>query len=250
MSLFKPSLRVIVAQLFAFRLKSHLGFFATLVVVHALSVTFSLFIGPTIGTTMGQDWITIRDLDNAVVLHFTRLWVFVVAFLLTTKPCRNADAPLVSNRLSSTLADIAFILTCSLLGGLLGASSAAFVRLVAVVVYAGALVVRDSFFLAPSELLMGSLLGSLSMALFGSLGYLSGALMRIRLGPVMLGFLLYFAVVSLIRQYDYWSDLLRAIVNLFPYANSLPFLAAKSLGFAAVVFAMAFIATKDLEVKE
>ena len=70
-----------------------------------------------------------------LVIVFTMLWSFVTAITITTKPFRNHDFTFVSNRLSSSLSNILFLLTTSFIGSITALFSGNLVKLLVSVLF-------------------------------------------------------------------------------------------------------------------
>lgn len=118
MSLTKISLWDVVKKQFFFKLKSNIDAFNSLVWIQLIGI----FFGFNSSSSWSMDGIDINigyfSADGVIVLSM--FWAFVTAITITTKPYRNLDFTFVSNRLSSSLSNILFLFTGSVLAAVTG----------------------------------------------------------------------------------------------------------------------------------
>ena len=62
--------------------------------------------------------IEVKYYSADLVIIFTMLWSFITAITIHTKPYRNHDFTFVTNRMSSSLSNILFLLTASIIGSI------------------------------------------------------------------------------------------------------------------------------------
>ncbi|MBT9155885.1 MAG: hypothetical protein DDT37_00859 [Firmicutes bacterium] len=249
MYLAKPSLWRIVKAQYAFKLKAHIGVFASLVAVNLLGIALSLSFSSQFGISMGQIWLSMRSISNEAVLWVTVLWAFVVAVLLTTKDYSDLDFTFVSNCISHNLSNAVLLITWSIAAGTFAALGAVLLRLVAFFVFPDDAIVAQNVFLAPLELVVGAAVSSMYMLLAGCIGYLGGKLMQAGSLLALLTplFALAFAMLG-----GGGEDVLRgvqSITGFIMHETSLLLFVAKSLGTAGLIFGLAFLLSHDTEVK-
>ena len=119
MSLSRASLMEVVKKQYLFKLKSFIQVFMTLVVLQLLAMLFSFNGVGMMGSSNASVEMDIQYYSADIVVVFTMLWAFITAILITTKAYRNDDFAFVTNRLSSNLSNMLFLLTASILGGIL-----------------------------------------------------------------------------------------------------------------------------------
>ncbi|MFC4559547.1 hypothetical protein ACFO3D_15210 [Virgibacillus kekensis] len=180
MSLTAPSLSGTIVKQFRFKLKSFSGMFITLVILQTLAVLFSLGGSGMMGGTRSSMTYEFRYYSVDIVIVFTMLWAFINAILIKTKAYREDDFNFITNRVSSNLSNILFLMAAGIAGG--------------VTAYlAGYLLQVVVFFISEdSQALMlgginygwniyaaGIIATILYIVMFSSLGYLIGSLVHL-----------------------------------------------------------------------
>ena len=118
MSLKTINLAETVKKQFVFKLKANIDVFSSLVWIQLLAILFSLNGVASMGMGGTNLSVDVKYYSADLVIIFTMLWSFVTAITITTKPYRNHDFTFVSNRLSSSLSNILFLLTASFIGSI------------------------------------------------------------------------------------------------------------------------------------
>lgn len=117
MSLSKPNLASVVKKQYVHKLKANIGVFTSLLAVQILAILFSRNGVGSSGSGMNDFSINVQFYSADMVLVFTFIWAFITSLLLTTKVNRYPDFSFVTNRLSSNLANIYFLVTASFIAG-------------------------------------------------------------------------------------------------------------------------------------
>ncbi|MEW9502627.1 hypothetical protein [Jeotgalibacillus marinus] len=130
MPLTKVSLGSVVGKQYVYKLFSYADAIKSLIIVQLIAIAFSFLGSMGGGTGNGQVniWVSYYSIDIVVV--FTMLWVFTTAILLTSKAYRYEDYSFVTNRLSSQLSNIAFLLTAAMTGTITAILSGYFIFLI------------------------------------------------------------------------------------------------------------------------
>lgn len=118
MSLTEVSLASVVIKQYKYKLKAYLGVFSSLVVLQILGVIFSFSGSGSMGTGAYGINVNISYYSADIVIFFTIIWGFISALLMTTRAYRDDDFVLITNRVSSNLSSIAFMLIASIAGGI------------------------------------------------------------------------------------------------------------------------------------
>lgn len=118
MSLKRISLQEVAKKQYLFKLKSYFGVFGTLMLLQVIAMVFALNGSSMYGTGSDQISMTIRYFSADMMIAFTLLWGFITSVLITTRGYRYDDFTFIANRLSSHLANIAFLVTISVFGGM------------------------------------------------------------------------------------------------------------------------------------
>lgn len=117
MSLTTANLLDIIKKQYFFKLKANIDSFSALIWIQLLGVLFSLGGVGSVGSFSDYLHVEVKYYSANLVIAFTMIWAFVTAITITTKPYRNHDFSFVTNRLSSSIANILFLLTASIIGG-------------------------------------------------------------------------------------------------------------------------------------
>lgn len=176
MSLATANLMETVKKQYSFKLKAYIDSFSSLVGIQLLAILFSL--GGSSSYTSFSDGIglEVKYYSADIVIVFTMIWAFVTAITITTKPYRNHDFTYVATRLSSSLSNILFLLTASLLG----ATTAVFSRFLIQLI--GFFLFDYQLYSAPINLgviALGIISSLIYIFSISSIGYLVGALVQV-----------------------------------------------------------------------
>jgi hypothetical protein len=176
MSLTNAKLSNVVRRQFGFKLKANIDAFNSLVGIQTVALLFS--IGGVGAYGMSSDYVSInvKSFSADLVIIFTMIWGFASAITITTRPYRHHDFTFVTNRLSSSLSNILFLLAASILGGVTATLSGYLLRVV------GYFLNGPSIYspgISVGELFLGIIVTSLYVFLASSLGYLCGTFAQV-----------------------------------------------------------------------
>src|SRR6185437_4463337 len=116
MSLVEVNLSKVVKRQFSFKLRAYVGVFASLIAMQILGIFFS-FLGASSSYFGGSSVSVSYTYYSAdIVVGATMLWGFISAILITTKANRYDDFAFVTNRLSSNLSNMIFLIVASIIG--------------------------------------------------------------------------------------------------------------------------------------
>src|SRR6476660_9775510 len=135
MSLTKVNLAETVKKQYKFKLKANIDVFSSLVWIQLLAILFSLGGVASMGGGSVDLNFNVKYYSADLVVVFTMLWSFVTAITITTKPYRNHDFTFVSNRLSSSLSNILFLLTVSFIGSITATLAGNLVKLLVSILF-------------------------------------------------------------------------------------------------------------------
>lgn len=179
MSLSKVSLGSIVKKLYQFKLKSHIGFFSSLIVLQVLAILFSLG-GVGQGTRSGSYLsINVHYYSADYVIIFTMIWAFMISSQIISKENRENDYTFVTNRLASHLSNAAFLLTVSVISGILAILSGFLLKVISHFVLNYSLVIGNGLTADLQTFFKGMLATILFIILLSALGYLIGILIHL-----------------------------------------------------------------------
>jgi hypothetical protein len=176
MSLTSANMNVVVKRQYLFKLKANIDAFSSLIGIQVIALLFSLGGMGMSGSSSSYFTLTVRSYSADVVMAFTMIWGLVTAITITTRSYRNFDFAFVTNRLSSSLSNVLFLVTASLLGGVTSILSGYLVR-VAGYFFLGHTLYSSE--MAVGELILGIIAASLYILTASSIGYLFGTLAQV-----------------------------------------------------------------------
>jgi hypothetical protein len=176
MSLTSANMNVVVKRQYLFKLKANIDAFSSLIGIQVIALLFSLGGMGMSGSSSSYFTLTVRSYSADVVMAFTMIWGLVTAITITTRSYRNFDFTFVTNRLSSSLSNVLFLVTASLLGGVTSILSGYLVR-VAGYFFLGHTLYSSE--MAAGELILGIIAASLYILTASSIGYLFGTLAQV-----------------------------------------------------------------------
>lgn len=247
MSFNEVSLSDVVQKQYSFKLKAFLGALGSLAILQLLALLFSL--GGSMGSGFfgGHIEIEISYLSGNTVILFTILWAFVTAINMTTRAARYDDFTFVTNRLSSNIANLLYILTVSLIGGVSAILCGYILRVIGFFIYDTKLgpTIMDT----PAEFFLAIGAVTLYVFLFGALGYLIGMLVQIsRIFIVLLPATLIGAMMAgFISGYE---SLVKAVFDFIFMESNFGLFFIKVIVLSSLFFLAAFTLSNKLEVRK
>ncbi|CAH2715800.1 hypothetical protein BACCIP111895_02984 [Neobacillus rhizosphaerae] len=179
MSLTKVSLIDIVKKQYVYKLKAYSQVFISLIFIQLLAVFFSLNGVGGGGISSGSIQINVSYFSADFVVAFTMLWGFITAIVITTKTYRIDDFIFVTNRASSNLSNMVFLLIASVIGGITAMLSTNLIKVIVYYFKSDFALKSTTVMDMPMEFLIGIFSTILYVFLFCALGYLVGTLVQI-----------------------------------------------------------------------
>ncbi|WP_419954427.1 hypothetical protein ACN6MT_00880 [Neobacillus niacini] len=176
MSLSRISVQEVVKKQYSYKLRSYIQVFMSLVFIQVLGILFSFNGVGMMGTSSNSFDISVHFYSADIVVVFTMLWGFITSILITTQAYRNDDFAFITNRLSSNLSNILFLLTISLVGGLTALLSSHVIRILMYVLG------KSEYLYTPtdvSEWIIGLIATVLYILVCSAVGYFFGTLVQL-----------------------------------------------------------------------
>lgn len=173
MSLRTASLMETVIKQYLFKLKANIDTYSGLVAIQVLGILFSL--GGIGG--FGSYYFDVTYFSANGVLAFTIFWGLVTGITIMTKPVKDVDFTFVTNRLSSTLSNILFLMTVSFLGAVTAMLSRYVLLFVSYFIMDKQLFYDASMTIG--DLFLGIIIAFLYIFLISAVGYLIGTLVQL-----------------------------------------------------------------------
>ncbi|ATW28098.1 hypothetical protein [Candidatus Formimonas warabiya] len=250
MSLTETNLLFVAKKQYFYKLKAYVGLFFGLAVIQLLVFGLS---GGRIGMEgSSSDYVSFQvyRFSSEVIISTTMLWALTVAVILTTKSYRDVDFTFVSNRISSNLSNIGFLLTAGLVGGVTASLYGPLVRVMMYFSAGSHNIIRENFFMTPRELVVGMSAAALYIILFSALGYFLGMFAQVH--KICLAFLpvLFLGALFLGNITQSEATLFAKSIQFFGYEKSFLLFTVKILLTAAILFTGAIIFSNRVEVRK
>ncbi|WP_404450184.1 hypothetical protein LG307_10320 [Sutcliffiella horikoshii] len=179
-SLSKVTLDQVVKNQFLYKLSAFSGVYISLIILQVIAVLFSL--NGVGNSTGGSELISlnIHYYSANLIFVFTMLWVFIVSIIITSKGYRDEDFSFVTNRISSDLSNVLFVVLVTIIGTITALLSKYVLQVIVLF-----LPKFDSIYHSPvsmkigSFFVMGTLTAFLYIFLCGAAGYFVGTLVRV-----------------------------------------------------------------------
>ncbi|WP_042459373.1 hypothetical protein [Neobacillus dielmonensis] len=186
MSLASMTMTEVIKKQYIYKLQAYIQVFFSLLFLQLIAVLFSLSGVATMGTSGGMVDMEIRYYSADLVVVFTMLWGFISAVLITTRAYRNDDFLFVTNRFTSNLSNMLFLLTASLIGAITAILSFYLLSIVVNLFGSDYFINNTPVLKDPVEVLLGMFSAFLYILLFCMLGYLAGTLVQVHKSFVVL----------------------------------------------------------------
>lgn len=239
------SLMETVKKQYAFKMKAYIDAFSSLVGIQFIAFLFSLGGGSSSMSTSDGYHFELKFYSADLVIIFTLIWIFVTAITITTKPYRYQDFTFVTNRMSSSLSNILFLLSASLLGAFTAVLSRFLIQAVAYFLLKEDLYVAS---IMTNEMMIGITVSLLYIFWISSIGYFVGALVQVHKGFALL--IPVIVIGSLF--YDGFMQRDAMMLTLFQFyflESSIVLFAIKTLITTAVLFFASIAILNRMEVR-
>ena len=177
MSLTRANLKETVRKQYLYKLNANIDVFSSLVGIQLLALLFSLGGVGSSGMSGSGYTVDVKYYSSDLVIAFTLIWALVTAITITTKPNRNHDFTFVTNRLSSSLSNILFLLTASVIGAITASMSGGLLQVVSSLLFD-----QYSYTLnigGAKDVVIGFAVTVLYLFLVNAFGYFIGALVQV-----------------------------------------------------------------------
>ncbi len=238
----------IVKKQTQYKLNAYLSVFSSLLFIQVVGILFST--NGSGNTSMGFNGgsINISFLTGDLIIIFTIIWALISAIIITTKASRNDDFIFISNRLSSNLSNILFLIIASIVGGVTSILSGILLKVILL------FVLHDDYTLGTlisfQELLLGMFVSFLYITLFAAIGYFVGMVTQISkwFGVLIPALLIGNSIVSANQGKD--EFLVSEVVKFFAQESSLLLFLTKVSFTSSILFFFSVILSNKMEVRK
>lgn len=233
---------------FIFKFNAYIGAFTSLMFTQVIGILFSLAgSGNTSGGSNSLS-LNITYYTGNTIIVLTLIWMFITGVTVTTKQSRDGDFAFVTTRLSSNLANIAFLVVAALVGAVTAMLSGTLLKIIIYFFMGTEKIVSQTYIVSPLELVIGLIATFLYALLISGAGFLAGNLVQLNklfvviLPATVIGFL--FLEVRLNGD-----GVIMTVGKFFVTESSLILLSLKVLVTLAVLFYSATLVSNRLEVR-
>lgn len=249
MSLTETNLISVIKTQYRYKTKANSGMLVILIGVQLLAFLLSL---NGVGTSGGgnTDVITysIKHISGDMIIIFTLIWALGIGISTATSGFKM-DFSFVSNRLSSHLSSMAFLLTASVVGGVTATLCGVLLRVFTYHTHSG-VDAGVGFWIAPLSLLSGILATSLYAVLVSSIGYFTGMLVQRNLIFIVLLPGLIFGTLIVEARSTGRAEMLINTIEFFSKESSLALFSLKVLLVAALLYGCVILFSNRMEVRK
>lgn len=247
MYLTEANLWDVVKKQYSYKLKAYMGLFFSLLAVQVAALLMSLGSVGGSGTGTGDLFVSVRFYSGDIIILFTLLWAFITGITLTTKEYRHTDFSFITNRISSNLSSIGFLLTLCIAGGVLAILSSILLRVI-VYFFIGSTDVTSQYGI--QEILIGMIATASYLILISAVGYFTGMLVQFNKIFIVLLPALYFGTfITNVRIYGNDSFIIKTI-EFFNTESSLALFSIKVIIAAIILFGSAVLLSNRMEVRK
>ncbi len=243
MSLVKNNLVAVVKKQYIYKLQGFSKFFLIIIATQIIGMLFALTNAGGMMST-SNDIYSFRLEQNSTiqVFIFTIACVSFVTILLNLKEYKDIDFTFVSNRLSSNLSNIGFLITLSLFGAFTSTLSGVLVRTIKYLVIGGSEIIESGFFLTPGEIMCSIGANFLYIILFSSIVYFCTVLTQ----KSNIFIVVILAVVVLLPQ----TTLLGSTIEFYVKEHNFIIFLIKTTITAVIFFSASVLVSNNLEVRK
>ncbi|HZK24583.1 MAG TPA: hypothetical protein VFC74_04270 [Oscillospiraceae bacterium] len=246
MSFHEPKLLAVCKKQYAYKLKTNLGIFFSLMIVQLLALLLSLNGSASMGAGSSSMVINLKLISGDIIIVFTLIWAFIIGNTVAGNACR-LDFSFVSTRLTSNLASVCLLATAALVGGITATLSGVLLRLL--VYWFQDVYTNNSLYLAPLTLLSGSYVTALYAFLLSVLGYFFGMLTQRNKALTIVIPVLFLGSLFIEARRAGEVQLLTTIFVFFVRETSMLLFSMKVVCAAALLFATVILFTNRMEVR-
>ncbi|WP_031515490.1 hypothetical protein [Desulfofalx alkaliphila] len=248
MSLAETNLLSVVKAQYNYKLKANARTFIGLIMLQLLGFLLSSLNGVgTTGGSYGNATYLVKHYTGDFIIVFTLIWAFITG-INTAAGGYKLDFTFVTNRLSSHLSGLAFLLTASIIGGVTATLCGLLLRIAVFFTHRGAEIVFG-FWIPPLVLISSIYIAILYIFLVSSLGYFVGTLVqRNRIFNIVLP-AAFFGTLFMDARNTNDVQLLVPIIKFFIKESSYVLFSLKVILVSALLFGCIVLISKRMEVR-
>lgn len=247
MSLSEVNLGSLVKKQFLYKIRAYTGVFSSMLLLQIIAIFFSFGSGSR-GLTSSSLDVNISFSSAETVIIFTMLWAFINAINIITKKYREDDFAFVTNRMTSNLSNILFLLFASIIGGITAILSVFLIRVISYFVLGNQSIIGYNALYSTQEVFSGIMVTILYLLLFCSLGYLAGTITQLHRSLVVV---VPVVIVGLLISVGLMgSSVILHMIEFYAMETNAPLFVCKTLITSILLFTGAIMISNRLEVRQ
>ncbi|MFN7250491.1 MAG: hypothetical protein ACK4M9_06805 [Anaerobacillus sp.] len=248
MFLTNADLAEVTKKQYFYKIRAHYGIFSSLLLTQLVALAFSFMGTGQMGAGNEQVTVYVTYYTGNIIIAFTMVWAFISGFSLNSKLVRDGDFSFVTNRLTSNLSNLAFLLTATVIGGVTAMLASSLLKTINYFIR-GESIVAQSYAVPLSQMFLGVIAAVLYVTLLGAVGYTVAILTQLnKLFVVLLPIL--FVGLLFVEGRTNGEGLLAAVFKFFLSETSLFVFAVKVLTVVGVLSYAAIIMSDKVEVRK
>ena len=247
MSLTETNVTSVAKNQYRFKSKIHSGMFFTLIAAQLLALIISFNGVASSGGGSETITFTVRYISGDIIIGFTLIWAFVLGFNMAGSGF-SQDFTFVSNRLSSHLSSIAFLLTAAVIAGVTATLGGILLRVLTVFTQSG--LDYSGLHIPPLALFSGIFAAILYALLVSAGGYFFGMLVQQNRAFIVLLPGLLFGTLFMEARTTGQSQLLINTIEFFIKESSHSLFFLKVSLVAALLFGLVILFSNRMEVRK
>jgi hypothetical protein len=215
-----------------------------------IAILFSLLAGVSSVSSGNNDiYFSVQRISSDLVIFITIIWAFIFATTYASKTYRNVDFAFISNRISSNLSNIGFLITVGIVGGVTTSLTSTLLRVVIYFLNGSKNILHENFFISPKDLVVNFIATAMYIILFSSIGYLFGVITQFNKLFVLL--LPTFIIGSVFAENTKGSqiEILSKIIGFFANETSLLMFIIKIIIVVTILFGVGILISNQTEVR-
>lgn len=246
MSLTESGLLNVVRRQYYFKMKSYIGYFITLAAIQIISLLFTIGgMGSMQTSSQGASFV-VKFYSGDMITGLSIFWVGLLALIITSTNYLNTDFMFVSNRLSSNLANIAFLVTASVIGGVTAILCGFLQKALIYVVVGSQAIIAQSPPSGLNEAIVGMIAAFFYTLLFSAIGYFLGKVTRIIKPLIILLPTLFFGLLMVEDR----RSIIIGPINFFTQESSLALFIMKITITTIFLYILSIVISNRKEVRQ
>jgi hypothetical protein len=233
----------VVKKQYMFKLFSSSKFFLAIIVTQIIGILFVLTnAGGSMSSNNDIYSFIVENNSTMQVFIFTIAYVTFATILLNVKEYKDMDFTFISNRMSSNVSNIGFLITLSLFGAITSALSGVLVRSIKYLLIDNSKIIESGFYLTPWEIMCSIGANFLYILLASSVAYFCTIL--IKKSNIFIVVIL--AVVVLLPQ----KPLFVNIIEFYGKEHNFLIFMVKAIITSTIFFLASVLVSNNQEVRE